>query len=332
MPAFQPDDDVYPPFHIPNVNCDLILRSSDNVNFHVLKVFLAIASPTFRYDVTPTHSTVSSPNVRGIVQVEISSTVLNTLLTLCYPVPITGIADRLDTLDHIKEVLEAAQRYQMEAVIQVCGRALVEAHALEVEPLRAYLIASRHGLAQATRIAARHTLSFPLAARSYHTEMESVPASTLHRLNTYHLKSVRAAQDVVSSGRYEWIERDYSWFRCTCECATWPNGQNVVISGGRERHAAPFWINFMRRVEDALGETPCSSVAMRQDLLDAAIAEAKACATCARTTRFAVVDEMETFRFLLVGAIATAVSSVSGIVDMRRMSHHLHIPDSVPGS
>jgi hypothetical protein len=45
-----------------------------------------------------------------------------------------------------------------------------------------------------------------------------------------------------------------------------------------------------------------------------------------------VADELETFRVLLVGAIATAVSSVSETRPIWRMFCHMHVPDSVRGS
>jgi hypothetical protein len=73
-------------FHVPDAN--LIIRSSDFVDFRVHKPLLAMASPVFK-DLQSLPQPSDSEFVDGlhVVQLSEDSELLNSLLTVLYPVP-----------------------------------------------------------------------------------------------------------------------------------------------------------------------------------------------------------------------------------------------------
>ena len=74
------------PFEVPDAN--IIIRSSDNIDFRVHKSLLAMASPFFK-DLLSLPQPSDSEIVDGlpVVRLPESSELLNNLLSILYPVP-----------------------------------------------------------------------------------------------------------------------------------------------------------------------------------------------------------------------------------------------------
>jgi BTB/POZ domain len=74
------------PFHVPDAN--LVIRSSDLVDFRVHKSVLAMVSPIFR-DTLSLPQPSDSEIVDGLPMIQISedSELLNCLLSILYPIP-----------------------------------------------------------------------------------------------------------------------------------------------------------------------------------------------------------------------------------------------------
>ena len=116
-----------PPFD--NPAADIILRSSDGVNFHVHSIILAEASPVFAdmLSIPQPANTMSRIKSKGvsegkpIVNLSEESQTLDRLLRLCYPVrdPV------LDTLSDVYPVLSAAMKYEMDAATALMREDLV---------------------------------------------------------------------------------------------------------------------------------------------------------------------------------------------------------------
>ncbi|KAF8983738.1 hypothetical protein BDQ17DRAFT_1437268 [Cyathus striatus] len=87
---------------------DIILRTSDNMEFHVYRVILSVASPFFKSMFSlpqPPSDDVSLP----IIDVPEHSKALDPLLRYCYPVMDPVISD----LTVLVDMLEAAMKYEM---------------------------------------------------------------------------------------------------------------------------------------------------------------------------------------------------------------------------
>lgn len=146
-----------PPFNKPDA--DLIIRSSDSVDFHVRKSILEEVSPIFKDMMTVPQpprlpfasSTPQALDDAPIVVLPEDSSTLSNLLQFCYPVvaPTIGIENML-------RVRNAADKYMMDGPLAMVEREL--ASLVESDPYRVYMIASLCRLEDVTRKAAKQTL------------------------------------------------------------------------------------------------------------------------------------------------------------------------------
>lgn len=127
------------PFDRPNA--DVILRSSDNVDFHLHRVVLGLASDFFEdmfslpQPLSEKGHDVHPGTGLPLVHVTEDSRTLDRLMRLCYPVkdPI------LEDASTVGDVLKAATKYQLEDVI-ARSRGLLSAFTSK-DPLLVYTIA-----------------------------------------------------------------------------------------------------------------------------------------------------------------------------------------------
>jgi hypothetical protein len=178
-----------PPFDKPNA--DIILRSSDNVDFRVFRQLLIISSPIFERMLSSpqpaeTESYLSSQDGLPVIQLSESSEVLEALLMFCYPR--WSAKPELDTLEEIKSVLEAAIQYDMEDVKDILQEMLVAPRFVEdkVGHLRVFGIAVRYQLKEAAEVAMQYTLRHSAVGRPYVEELDYVCAKTFYQLLDYH--------------------------------------------------------------------------------------------------------------------------------------------------
>ncbi|KAH9837621.1 uncharacterized protein C8Q71DRAFT_553598 [Rhodofomes roseus] len=159
----------------PHAIADMTIRSADDVEFSVHRNILAMASATL-LDSRPV-STSPSTSAAVSIRVDEVASVLSILLQLIYPLPEPTISD----LRTLAAVTDAAARYGMVRVIQTLKRLWAEY--LDTSPLRAYLIATRHGWDKEAREAARRACCEKTDA--YVPEMEAVSASAYRRFLVY---------------------------------------------------------------------------------------------------------------------------------------------------
>ncbi|EIW79746.1 hypothetical protein CONPUDRAFT_58140 [Coniophora puteana RWD-64-598 SS2] len=87
---------------------DIVLRTSDNVDFHVFKIILSLASPVFK-----DMFTIPQPSSHSdVVHISEDSSTIEILLLFCYPVVNPLIKD----LEEAGHLLEAARKYDIAAV------------------------------------------------------------------------------------------------------------------------------------------------------------------------------------------------------------------------
>ena len=132
-------------------SADVTLRTADCVDFYVYRPILSQASPVFAdMFALPQPSSVSRDAMadRPIVHVTEDSRALERLLRICYPI----VKEKLDNLEDIVPVLQAAMKYDMEWPISLLTtdlRAIVPQ-----APLRVWAVACRCGLETLAREAA----------------------------------------------------------------------------------------------------------------------------------------------------------------------------------
>ena len=168
------------PLDVPDAN--LIIRSSDLVDFRVHKPVLAMASPFFK-DLLSLPQPSDSESVDGLPVVPFpeNAEVLNSLVSRLYPVrPLIP-----DSYDKVLDLLAACQKYDM-VHIQSSIRAEVGREGspapVGAEVFRAYAIASSKGLIPEMEKAARLTLDYPMTFESLGEGLRLFEGSALRDL------------------------------------------------------------------------------------------------------------------------------------------------------
>jgi hypothetical protein len=148
------------PFDVPDA--DLVIRSSDCVDFRVHKPVLSMSSPFFK-DLLSLPQQPDGESVDGIPVVRLpeGSELLNCLVSMLYPVR-TVIPN---SYDKVLYLLAACQKYEMTSVQSLIRSEVKRGEfptAKGVEAYPAYAIASRTGLIPEMESAGRQTLNHPM--------------------------------------------------------------------------------------------------------------------------------------------------------------------------
>ncbi|KAH8985597.1 hypothetical protein EDB86DRAFT_2326077 [Lactarius hatsudake] len=147
-------------------DANIIVRSSDNVDFHVHKSLLAMSSPFFK-DLLSLPQPPDDELIDGlpVIQLSENADLLNSLISLLYPIsPVIP-----DSYEKVFALLAACQKYDMELVqsnIRVGIKLGTFPAPVEAEAFRASAIAGSMGLAPELENAARLTLGRPMTFES----------------------------------------------------------------------------------------------------------------------------------------------------------------------
>ena len=312
------EDSTYAPAPFDHAKADIVLRSSDNVDFRVFKLFLSLASPFFEtlFDIPQPAEEDGDQEVKdglAVVPVTEDSRTLDSLLRFCYP---CTLADdpKLDVLQDAMEVLEAARKYSLDVIEKKARQAIASPKILEAEPLRCFAIARRGRLREETLLAAKYTLTQPLIP-SWFQEVDLVTATDLLSLLTYHKK----CGDAVFALRLDlsWIEFHYgSWQACPwlssgCSRCVRLNAPKYKLFGCSYQ----WWENFMEETFMALQDKPCKETVKAFAEKTVQAVRAQGCTTC--STR--VPDSMRDFVDLFARKIEETVDQVNSITRENRV-------------
>ena len=165
-------------------DADLILKSSDDVEFRVHKLIIFLASANHLCN-----APVESDNdALPMICMSENSITLGTLISMCYPVAEVDFED----LSFVYEVLKAAIKFEMKKIIQTLRIKL--AYHIERDPLGVYLTSIALGLKEeAIKASKVFSRSSDDSANAYAPEMEVVPAIAYHRLLKYRYQCRAAA-------------------------------------------------------------------------------------------------------------------------------------------
>ena len=174
---------------------DVILRSCDSYEFRVLKLDIFHSSPVLGERVLAADHPQSGAAITAtsvpVTQLSDSGAVLFSLLTYIFPVqPILP-----STVEQVMELLSAAQKYKMDAVLIHIRNHIDKQYppfVREENSLYIYSLAQKHGLRQEVLQAARSTLGLStLTIDDLDENLELMRGSFLHELWKYHQR-VRA--------------------------------------------------------------------------------------------------------------------------------------------
>ncbi|TFY60521.1 hypothetical protein EVJ58_g5103 [Rhodofomes roseus] len=137
-----------PPFDNASGDADVVLRSSDGIDFYVHKSTLRIASTFFATMLSLPQADLAGPGL-PVIPVTEDSRVLNHVLRILYPVHHPAITKAVDAIP----LLHAAEKYQLPSVTLAVEKSLVLLCHMQSQVLDAYAVASSFKLDRAEEVA-----------------------------------------------------------------------------------------------------------------------------------------------------------------------------------
>ncbi|KIN97053.1 hypothetical protein M404DRAFT_104388, partial [Pisolithus tinctorius Marx 270] len=259
-----------------HARADVILRSSDDVDFRVFKLFLSLASPFFEtlFDL-PQPSEEMNTDVEmkdglPVIPVSEDNKTLDPLLRFCYPCTLAE-DPALEDFRDIVNVLEAAKKYSLDTVAKTVCKSLFNPKILEANSLRCFAIACCTRMQDECALAARYMLWEPLVP-TWFEEIELITSTELLTLLVYHRKCATAIQALKVD--LSWITTEYTQWAAApwmvgktssgsyCNCARSSSGKYPLFYGNT---VAQWWEAFMDSTFLDLQEKPCAET-IRQDV------------------------------------------------------------------
>ena len=312
-----------PPHPFDSPHADVILRSSDGVDFRVRKAILAEASSVFQsmFSLPAEQATdgavaADSSDVQDLPIVPMSEdrTSLEGTLRLCYPPDESLRKMTLDTISHLFPVLKKYALDRAEAYVVEALRSMAE-----TAPLRVYCLSIQYGLDEdLTRAAARAFLDE--SVNSVHTyndaELDCISASAYIRLLDYHRRCAAAARQAI----VRYYEADTKLAeRCWTTCPQAIRDSRTVYCSVREvraanevQHRIAFWLaKLITHCEHLVGDTPSGKVVKSPNTVKTALNEAWKCSNCKKRAW----DDIHAFISLVGPEIDQAIAQVDAITD-----------------
>lgn len=318
------------PFDHPKA--DIILRSSDGVDFRVFKLFLTLASPFFETMFEPPQPAAGTNDDTNddlpVISVQEDSKTLDTFLRFCYPSTLAEDPS-LENLKDVKAILGVARKYSLNLIERKVCQALASPKVLEAEALRCFAIARNAGLKHETITAARYTLRQPLIP-AWFAEIEMITASDLLALLTYHKKCSIAVAPLLLN--FNWVMKHYG-------ISNRNHWLVYVVSGGRRyegggfgavSHSTPgctcarsakfklwemaplsWWATYMEETFELLRDTPSGTIVKLEAEKTIQKVRNQACAICSVVVKV----NMEEFGDLLALEVEKATASIELEID-----------------
>ncbi|KAI6094384.1 hypothetical protein F5141DRAFT_1224137 [Pisolithus sp. B1] len=312
-----PPDPFCAPSPFDHVKADVILRSPDDVDFRVFKLFLSLASPFFEtlFDLPqPSEEMNTDVEIKDglpVIPVSEDSKTLDPLLRFCYPCTLSEDPALEDFRDVIN-VLEAAKKYSLDAIERTVCKSLFNPKILEANSMSCFAIACRARMQDECALAAKHTLRESLVP-TWFEEIELITSSELLSLLSYHRKCGDAVQTLKDD--LSWITAQYPqrnsapWMIAMrfdshnqCSCVRSTSGRFTLYGYA----SAQWWEAFMDSTFLDLRDKPCAET-VRQNVENAIrTGPQRKCGYCSPT----VPGGMREFGTLFINEVEELLSQV----------------------
>ncbi|GJE90664.1 hypothetical protein PsYK624_068080 [Phanerochaete sordida] len=297
------------------VLADVILRSSDDVEFRMCKGMLAQASPVFAETIARLSASDAEKGVDErvddlpMIPVAEPAADLELLLHFCLPRAPPDISD----LSCAVRLLESAKKYRVEWALDCARAAFVQL--AEDEPIRAYAIACRLNLEDEAREAARLCLRIPLATLidSEVEEIGDIGAKAFKRLLVYRQTCASVVVGRIAS--WAWVDAlciaapdtKWLWFSDGC-CDKMP--VNRTDYTGRREVCKKWWDTYMKGVAEKLRSCTWEGAVSSRDGLQHFL-RSKNCYLC----RAGAAEHIDQFTENLRAEIAAQISTIPYVFD-----------------
>ena len=193
-------------------DADIILRSASRQEFHTHKCVLSLASPVFRNMLTfpqPSSEPLSVP----VVDVSETGKVLDVLLRCIYPVPKPIVED----FQLLKGLVAAAEKYEMDVVLDMAKSWLAIPEILRRDPLYVYVVACASSVLHEQAKVAAQWMTFNTIISARWDTVDLLTTIDHHRLIVYLVKRRNEAKRIIEE---PWQPK-YPVYLCDCETEDW---------------------------------------------------------------------------------------------------------------
>ncbi|KAK0220164.1 hypothetical protein IW262DRAFT_1383131 [Armillaria fumosa] len=302
-------------------DADMILRSSDNVEFFVFKAFLCYASSFFKNlfsDGNPDETKGSLP----VAPVAERAKIFRILLLFCYP----GEPPPLKSLLEVTELYDAVSKYCMDDVRKRMQKSLLKSPLILQEPVRLFAISVRYGWREVYEAAAKNTLFHPASDHPSTDELRLITGLDYRRLLDYHKRCGAAAEATVlhtSSSRHNMYwrgipEPSSSWWSASGPC--FPDARTigcwVSVAPWKEYHVHQWLMRYFEDAAQRLKERRRGKTVMDDDIVNRLLSSIS-CAPCKAT----MGTEMRILTERLSSEVENVVSQVSLELDISSSSN-----------
>ncbi|KAJ7605380.1 hypothetical protein DFH06DRAFT_1067944 [Mycena polygramma] len=272
-----------PPFSNPD-DGDVILRSSDGVDFYVQRAILSLMSPIFRTMFSipqPTPAAAAVP----VVDLQENSSSLDKALRFFYPAAEQIVA----TLQDLHEIIEILiSKYDMQSLVPMAKMHLKTY--IEANPIGVYAVAFSYHWEDVGRMAAAECLKLPLRVHDSESEapaeLKYLTAEAYFNLLRYHARCAAAAKRTTEN--LSWVQNPEVY------CAPCPGTNCLLYMGpiqvrrlpGLQYRTMRFWLgHFIETMGSKLANTPRMN--LRSDAeFSRAMHSAVSCNASCRDTAF----------------------------------------------
>ena len=182
-----------------SAKADAILRSSDSVNFFVIKLLLCLVSPIFT-DIFSSNHTIDSEdetqNGLPIISVTEDSKTLRCVLLFIYPSYVTGCEPLLG-IDDLCPVAKAIQKYSMDCIEGRIKEMVITPQLLQEHAFRVYTLAVHLGWTDIAARAALNTLKTPLSDLPFVDELHMISGADLYQYLSYRFRCEKYEDDLI---------------------------------------------------------------------------------------------------------------------------------------
>ncbi|KAI0305827.1 hypothetical protein B0F90DRAFT_929092 [Multifurca ochricompacta] len=250
-------------------DADVILRSSDKVDFYVYRSILSKASPVFKIMFSLRQPSGTSKNQHSVVDLTEKGSVVAALLMSIYPA--VSLSTEPKTFADAIAVLMAAQKYDMATVFRNDASLRI----IRENPVEAFcaLYSPHQDMGEAACKAAKASLEHPLELDAIGDKLKYTNGYALHRLWKYHRACSEAAIVPISTTDLSWITPEQSDLRelvYTRGVSTHRNSNcdlHLVAVGGKTWQWNTLWLSYMERARAAVGKRPCGEAVSHPDVL-----------------------------------------------------------------
>ena len=277
-----PTRDAGSPFHDIWPDLTVILRSSDNVDFFVLKPVLAKVSVVFKDMFDLPYTSPEVPPLDGdnqhhglpLIELTENSSTLHIILRLCYPVENPNLSD----LEDIRCFLEARRKYMIEAFDDTIRDAL--SRVAESRPFSVFALASRYGLGDVANEAAKRMLSIPPTDLSDKSALKDITGPQYHRLLQYRRDCIRRA---IAEPQLMWFNSLSSLYPPAPTTSPSCRAQfhfYFVSAPPRSLWVPHWWTSYLHKAQQLLEDRPRGTTVTSTELLDRFNEDTRVCPDC----------------------------------------------------